>query len=531
MTDRTSVGRWERLQGLLGSLSPTVLGLVGVLILSGVGGGGYYAFRTYDYVQHDNDFCLSCHLMAEPFELFAESAHQGLGCKACHRPTLVGRSRMALTQIVNDPQELSVHAEVPNEICAECHIDGDPEKWRLIANSAGHRVHFESEEAELQGLQCVECHSTSLHEFSPIDRTCAQVGCHDDNTIQLGGMSDLTIHCAACHSFVAPVEESGPTATASILGNEIDAAILPDYEECFSCHVMRTLVEMPDPDPHAGGCAACHNPHEQTTPQEAVESCATAGCHTEPDTLSVYHRDVPEEVLTNCIVCHDAHDFSLDGADCASCHEGARAPGLAGGALLDFGHEEHDVMECASCHISTQGHATPTVSSVADCRSCHHTDPVSRSCERCHTPEEAPTESFRTDGAMILSVGTNDAHRTFTFPHESHVSLDCASCHTEGLNLAPPSDLDCQSCHEDHHTPESDCAACHEVAPVEAHPPTEAHVTCSGAGCHVTVPFESVPRTRAFCLGCHQDLREHEVERTCVECHTLPAPRDRDGLP
>mgnify|MGYP003324181882 CR=1 FL=1 len=99
----------RRVAAKIGGLSPMALGIVGIVILLGVGGSGYYAYRTYDYVQHDNDFCLSCHLMAEPYELFAESAHQGLGCKACHQPTLVGRSQMALTQILENPEEISVH--------------------------------------------------------------------------------------------------------------------------------------------------------------------------------------------------------------------------------------------------------------------------------------------------------------------------------------------------------------------------------------------------------------------------------------
>jgi nitrate/TMAO reductase-like tetraheme cytochrome c subunit len=65
--------------------------------------GGIEAYRTYDYVQHDNEFCLSCHLMVEPYERFARSAHAELGCKACHQPTLVTRSTMALTQILENP--------------------------------------------------------------------------------------------------------------------------------------------------------------------------------------------------------------------------------------------------------------------------------------------------------------------------------------------------------------------------------------------------------------------------------------------
>jgi hypothetical protein len=503
--------------------SPAMLAVVGVVLAGSLGGGGYYAYRTYEFVQHDNDFCMSCHLMSEPFERFAESEHQGLGCKACHRPTLFERSAMGLSQFIENPEEVSEHSAVPNEVCSECHIDGDPERWRSIANSVGHRVHFESDDPVLEGLKCVECHATSIHEFAPIDRTCAQSQCHADNTIQLGGMSDLTIHCAACHTFVAPA-----AGEPSLLGNELEAALLPDYDECFSCHVMRTLVEMPDSDPHEGGCGACHNPHTQSEPAEAVGSCATAACHQDVRSLTPYHQGLEAPLVADCLYCHQAHDFALDGSDCASCHEGM-ATVDAPGALLDFAHEEHEPVECGSCHASTEGHGTASLTTVQDCRSCHHTQPVSQSCNRCHESGDVPAESYRLVRAMTFSVGTEDPSRTVTFPHEQHGEIDCASCHTQGLELSVPADLSCEGCHTDHHTDESDCASCHQVAPVEAHPPTQGHITCSGSGCHTSVPFATVPRTRAFCLGCHQDLREHEPERTCSECHTLPAPLPQGG--
>jgi hypothetical protein len=144
---------------------------------------------------------------------------------------------------------------------------------------------------------------------------------------------------------------------------------------------------------------------------------------------------------------------------------------------------------------------------------------------RCHAPADAPAETYTRVHAVAFSVGAPDPRRSMRFPHPEHASLDCASCHTEGLALAVPAQLDCASCHEEHHTPETDCASCHGVAPEGTHPPQVAHVTCSGSGCHTDVPFETVPRTRAFCLGCHQDLVDHEPGRTCAACHTLPAPQ------
>ncbi|HSH76124.1 MAG TPA: NapC/NirT family cytochrome c [Longimicrobiales bacterium] len=516
MPDRAS-SRLSRLADRAGRLSPPVLAVIGVLIAGGVAGGGYYAYRTYEYVQYDNDFCMSCHLMAEPFEQFARSAHQGLGCKACHRPNPLERGQMGLTAIVDDPEVISVHAEVPNETCAECHIGGDPAAWRIIANSAGHRVHLESE--ELTGLQCVECHSTSIHEFAPTDRTCAQSACHEDNVMRLGAMGELTVHCAACHTFVAPAAER-----PGILGDELDAAMLPDFDECLSCHVMRTLVSMPDPDPHEGGCAACHNPHEQTEPAQAVESCASAGCHDDAAEVSPFHRGIEEAVLTDCLSCHRAHDFSLDGADCASCHEGADLRAPAEG-LFDFEHGEHESVACGDCHAEGEEHGLASVTEVQDCRACHHAQPASTPCADCHRLSELPRDTYRVTRAVTFSVGAGDPARSLAFPHEPHAGEACTTCHTEGLALSPPPDLDCQSCHQDHHTPEADCASCHVPAPVGAHPPSEAHVTCSGSGCHEAIPFEGLPRTRALCLACHQDLRDHEPGGRCEDCHQLPPPR------
>lgn len=194
-----------------------------------------------------------------------------------------------------------------------------------------------------------------------------------------------------------------------------------------------------------------------------------------------------------------------------------------------FTHAEHESVQCYTCHENTDAHGALIVTTIQDCRRCHHSPPTSAPCARCHASDDAPDEGFGMVQAVSFSVGTADSRRTLAFSHEPHADVDCARCHTQGLALLAPANLDCAGCHEDHHTPQSDCAACHVAAPVEAHPPSEAHVTCSGVACHQRVPFQTVPRTRDFCLGCHQDMREHEVARACAECHTLPAPRPQAG--
>jgi hypothetical protein len=189
-----------------------------------------------------------------------------------------------------------------------------------------------------------------------------------------------------------------------------------------------------------------------------------------------------------------------------------------------FTHGDHETLACYTCHENTGGHGALTVTTIEDCRSCHHAPASTIPCASCHaTP---PGERFEVTRPVTFSVPAHDAARRLAFPHDRHANIDCTSCHTQGTALAVPVELDCASCHEDHHTIASNCASCHAPVHASAHPPAEVHVTCSGAACHQDVPFESVPRTRAFCLGCHTEMILHEAPQDCATCHILPAPRD-----
>jgi len=563
---------------------PTGLKVVmGVALLAVLGVASVLMYEAYDYVQHDNQFCLECHLMQDPFERFAESAHRDLGCKACHRPNIIQRSEMGMAQIVVNPDSIRVHAHVPNEICAECHINGNPEEWRQVANTAGHRVHLESDDPALQGLNCVECHSSGVHQFTPTDQTCGQGGCHESTTIQLGEMADLTIHCATCHDFARPVE---PEGTAQ----QVATALRPQSAECMSCHQMRSMLpDFPVDEPHGGECGMCHNPHEQTTPAQAAQTCATGGCHAAPDTLTPYHRGLDAGVLENCTACHEAHQFRIHPGDsqqdCLECHSdiyedapGGRVSGghpqpsgpirLASAGPVDpsllrlalaahgdreawdgeagvdglgappaqardtvrFWHGQHRGVECTACHSMERTHGGLTVTSLNDCRSCHHTEPVAASCQDCHSRAEVRRLTARVGRTMDIQVGTlNRPNRQLPFDHAVHGALNCAQCHTDGLALSA-SAVSCSGCHEQHHQPTTNCMACHNRPAAGAHG-LQVHLGCAGSGCHeaIPAPVRSVPRTRDFCLVCHQDLTDHRPGRSCENCHTLPRPRTADA--
>jgi nitrate/TMAO reductase-like tetraheme cytochrome c subunit len=118
-----------------------VVGLASVIGIAVIV-GSVLMYKAYTFIQHDNEFCNTCHLMSQPFAKFNQSAHRGLGCKACHRPNIIQRSYMGLRAVLKNPKEVGPHAPVSNERCGECHVAGNPQEWKLISNSSGHRVHL-----------------------------------------------------------------------------------------------------------------------------------------------------------------------------------------------------------------------------------------------------------------------------------------------------------------------------------------------------------------------------------------------------
>ena len=287
---------------------------VGVLLAIAGAGAGLWG---YNYIQHDNGFCTGCHVMGPSFVRFTESEHSQLECHDCHRQPMTASLRQLYLWVVERPEEIGEHAPVPTQICAECHIQEDPnETWELISATQGHQVHLESDSAALADVQCVTCHGQEVHQFVPAEQTCGMSGCHTpgETNIELGEMSgaETTFHCLGCHVFTAPA------LPASVPGG---GGIVPGIEQCASCHAMQPLAEQisPERDPHDAVCGACHNPHEQTEPAAAFDTCTSAGCHSDPAALTPFHRGV-EHVLQDCAACHDAHGFVVDGGDCRRCH-------------------------------------------------------------------------------------------------------------------------------------------------------------------------------------------------------------------
>ena len=190
-----------------------------------------------------------------------------------------------------------------------------------------------------------------------------------------------------------------------------------------------------------------------------------------------------------------------------------------------FRHETHRAVECDACHSSVRGGEDSPQLSLTDCRSCHHAEPASTSCERCHAPADARVIALGMERTLDIQVGTIDRPtRTLPMRHSSHDGVRCQACHTAGPALSAR-DVECSSCHASHHRPITRCRDCHEPPAEWAHD-KQVHLGCGGAGCHEAAPddIQRVPRTRAFCLVCHSDMAYHKPDQACASCHVLPPP-------
>jgi len=518
-------------------------------------------YQVYDFVEHDNRFCTGCHVMADAFVRFDESAHSTLGCKECHAQPKTESARQLYLWVLDRPEEVGPgHSPVPDARCTSCHVDEDPERWPQIAASLGHRVHFDSDDPELGELMCVSCHGVTVHEFAPAATTCGD--CHEAEAgIRLGRMAAETeLHCVACHDFLA-------TEPTELPGAPEGMAMLPDRAQCVACHQMGDLLVESElaADPHGAVCGVCHNPHTQDTPADAIETCL--GCHTEPETLTVFHTGTHAPVLPQCTACHFAHSWEVEGSDCLSCHATimdrppGRTSGLwstppegAGGATVGGAAPEGATVGTAPGWHPVAGGLDnggpvelPEVTPAASARPSPETASRERALLARHgSPDAGGRLPGRAASGLPSSYSSADTIPR-PFVHHEHAVLSCEECHGRDgehgvVTVRTPQQ--CAACHHDPARP-WECGDCHpgeQYSPLRQVASTmsltvrdepflrdlpfdhELHGTLECRECHTGPVMLAVERE---CASCHQD--HHRPEADCARCH-LPAEPGVHGL-
>lgn len=519
---RAQISGWLRTRSRVAKIA--LASMVGLIAMTVVGAGA----ATWNYMQHDNDFCVGCHVMTPAFERFQRSEHRRLECHDCHQQSIWASAMELYAWVLHRPEQIPPHARVPDAICAECHIQDRPDSaWQRISATAGHRIHLESDSSALSRIQCVTCHGAAVHEFAAADSTCGQSACHQSTPIRLAGMRGQTsLHCATCHQFIAPVNEQAALDTARAL-------IVPAEGQCLGCHEMQARMPSfhPEAEPHRAVCGTCHNPHEQETPEAAFETCAASGCHARADTITVFHRGIRAAALADCGSCHKAHTWHAEAGSCLGCHadvfsgtgvrtaaterHGAEA-GLGFVSELPMSHRRHRELECTACHSAGgDRHGQLTVRTTADCQQCHHTPTrAATGCTSCHQPGEIGGVRQVT---TTLQVAANVRRvRPLPFRHAEHDAIRCEGCHAPSPSMAPTTT--CTSCHAPHHEATASCRSCHATSTRAVHT-RQAHLGC--VGCHDAAKVASLRPTREVCLSCHVDMNEHNPGRECTQCHQV----------
>ena len=576
---------WKRRLAIVESLKSqnmqlkVAFGVATALLLVGAVTAGAV---SWDYMQHDNDFCAGCHVMDTAFFKFEESEHDSLSCHDCHQQSIFASARQLYLWVAERPEEIGEHAPVANTVCETCHVTGEPEVWRRIASTAGHRTHLEADSLE---VMCVTCHGQEVHRFAPVDQTCGQSGCHvsGDTDIAIGAMQQQTaLHCTTCHQFVVDVPQLATLDSAA-------SAMTPDFNRCTSCHEMQAVLDDFDPalDPHQGTCGTCHNPHAQSVAADAAATCTTSGCHDnwqiEPFHTGTSHLNVGER----CLVCHEPHQARVDASDCTGCHTGIiertdvpaavrdrlrrvapfdtsaalrgsgidlsfdprsiRSPptglvwaaGVMGPQPLlsllqapvappdSFEHDKHANLSCLTCHQTALGHGPLNFEAPRGCQICHHQAPEASECGDCHLADELGSVT----ATVTVSVeGSPDRNAAAVFLHSQHDTETCVTCHVSPVSMAVPQEAaTCSDCHETHHKSNVACVQCHQndrATLTTAHqPPNDAHAGCDE--CHAAATVERLFPDEQFCATCHELSPQHpEAARSCTECHFLVSPEE-----
>jgi hypothetical protein len=255
--------------------------------------GGIAAFRGNQYVEHEPKFCLSCHTMNSAYDLWEQSGHKDIDCHKCHTPNVVDNLKQLYVYTTERPDKVVRHAFVEREVCQKCHGEGATgSKLNQVMITPGHRLH-----AGKQRIECVQCHSTSLHKFKPPKETCAQ--CHKQITLAAAGtMAEM--HCLQCHPFMAA---------------DAKRSLKPDRAACLDCHANRQVATEVFPSakaPMKWDCGKCHKPHEKLN----IGNADCIKCH---DAINEGLHQVKAHVQ-DCQGCHKPHTWSSGVATCTTCH-------------------------------------------------------------------------------------------------------------------------------------------------------------------------------------------------------------------
>lgn len=461
----------------------------------------------------------------------------------------------------------SPHGDKLTINCEECH---NPSGWKVDFKTM--KFSHGSTDFALLGqhksLDCRSCHDNLV--FSDAKPDC--MSCHTDMHNQTVGFE-----CQRCHTsnswIVNNITQIHRDGRFPLVGAHVTA-------DCQQCHPSSSNLEF---QPLGIECVDCHSDDYYATTQpnhsEGGYSTNCVECHN----INVFswtgtnfnHDFFPlteGHAVNDCNKCHENGDFAGTSPECFSCHE----PDY--NTTSNPNHNQADIsIDCAECHTTKpgwkpaefkqhDGQYFPIYSGKHNgewnsCVDCHtQTDNYSDfTCIDCHdhNQNDMDDKHKEVNGYIYESVACLDCHPTGDaeegFNHNQtnfpltggHLSVDCASCHTEGFS---GTSTFCFDCHQQdfegstnpNHTEldfQNTCDECHSTAPGwtpatfdihdDFYPLTGGHAEVKDEcfSCHES----DYSNTTDVCYNCHtQDFNETtnpnhvqiDLTNVCETCHT-----------
>jgi hypothetical protein len=279
------------------------------------------------------EFFSRYHLLERRYVNLENSAHEGIGCRACHqtRPLTNGIELVAdfYTSLIETTQTPAYFTfESPrNDACLACHQND----WSTDAARNDRIPHPAHQRVASETRTCTDCHKWTAHFETYLDKhkempfsgTCVAYGCH------VGTKS--ADECYDCHHVLHESNEQWRTEHPRVIGTSGQNACLE------GCH---TIAE----------CQQCHTTGERpefTGLPIEISMKDIEALHIRDDWTELYHGEEALKGRDRCLLCHQSE------GECGECH--LQRPSSHGPDSSWIGrHKNHtellDDPRCIECH-------------------------------------------------------------------------------------------------------------------------------------------------------------------------------------
>ncbi len=413
---------------------------------------------TFPHALHDKLFttCAACHAGIATGDTANFFPSPDL-CAGCHNGDLARRVSwrphpLPPTNVTFDhtPHVAMFDAmDTTGRTCQRCHATRDSLPFMDVGRAQPERCvmcHGNGAPSHLAQTSCEPCHAT-LHDASGL--TLAQIRAfpkppsHDTAWVlhhqqAAGGPTCAVCHaqqfCATCHvnARLVPAIESLPRddRVAELVRNWKPAYPEPashlaagwdqrhgavaraSVAECANCHAQQS-------------CIGCHRIQERVPAIARLPRRVNGGAYgvdlaglrpaSHLPNMLLTHRTLAAGGAQQCATCHRP-------SYCASCHDGARAPGFHG---PDF----------------VLRHAQQAYTNEAECAACHQTQVFCRACHQAmgRTGTTAPIGKYHDNQPGWLFGHGGVARRSIESCASCHDQTFCLKCHsaTTGWHINP----------------------------------------------------------------------------------------------